>query len=91
MRVEIVFELNQIQSLASRVAPVPAARAPRGGQQAATGNKQAGGKGGKAAGARKDRPKPKSAEELDAEMSVSSVQFATASNRLSPKVQILML
>ena len=75
MKVEIAFDMNQIQSLASRVAPAPAAQAPRGGA-AAGGARGAGPKGGRAAGgrggagAKKDKPKPKTAEDLDAEMNV---------------------
>jgi THO complex subunit 4 len=71
MKVEIAFDMNQIQSLASRVAPAPAQA--RGGQQAGAGKKAGGARGGKAAGPRKEKVKPKSAEELDAEMSVSVI------------------
>ena len=68
--------MNQIQSLASRVAPVPAGR----GATAATGRNQPagarqaqGGRGGRSGNSapKKEKAKPKSAEELDAEMSVS--------------------
>ncbi|WVR00061.1 hypothetical protein IAU59_007203 [Kwoniella sp. CBS 9459] len=65
MKVEIAIDPNQAQSLASRVAPQPAARSaanqPRGGR---------GGRGGRgtARGGRAPRPAKKTAEELDAEM-----------------------
>ncbi|WVF72862.1 hypothetical protein IAT40_007680 [Kwoniella sp. CBS 6097] len=65
MKVEIAIDPNQAQSLASRVAPQPAARVAanqtRGGR---------GGRGGRGAarGGRAPRPAKKTAEELDAEM-----------------------
>lgn len=64
MRVEIAVDMNTLHSLAARVAPVqaraPAARGP------------ARGRGGGATGGRPAKRQPKTAEELDAEMSVSA-------------------
>ena len=68
MKVEITFDMNQIQSLASRVAPAPAARAQPAA--AAAGAKKGGRQGGNKGGNKKERPTKKSAEELDAEMNV---------------------
>jgi hypothetical protein len=68
MKVEIALDPSQLQSLASRVAaPAPARNgAPAGAAR--------GGRGGRGGGKpRTARPKPKTAEELDAEMSVSIV------------------
>lgn len=66
MKVEIALDPSQLQSLASRVSAPPAAAANRGG--AARGGARGGrGGGGKP---RTARPKPKTAEELDAEMNV---------------------
>lgn len=65
MKVEIALDMSALQSLASRVAPPPAKPAPAGGARA--GNAK--GRGGGAA--RPPRKQKKTAEELDAEMSVS--------------------
>lgn len=68
MKVEIALDPSQLQSLASRVSAPPAA-ANRGG---AAGGAKGGARGGRGGGKpRTARPKPKTAEELDAEMSVS--------------------
>jgi len=65
MKVEIALDPSQLQSLASRVAaPAPA----RNGTPAGAARGRGGRGGGKP---RTARPKPKTAEELDAEMSVS--------------------
>lgn len=67
MRVEIALDPSTLVSLASRVAPAPAAAAARGGAAR-------GGRGGARGGAGKPRaarPTKKTAEELDAEMAVS--------------------
>jgi len=65
MKVEIALDPSQLQSLASRVAvPAPA----RNGTPAGSARGRGGRGGGKP---RTARPKPKTAEELDAEMSVS--------------------
>lgn len=70
MKVEIAVDMSALQSLATRVAPAPV-RAPvaRAGQGAG-----ARGRGGPGAGAaaRPARRQQKTAEELDAEMSVST-------------------
>ena len=69
MKVEIALDPSQLQSLASRVSAPPAA-ANRGG--AGAGAARGGGRGGRGGGKpRTARPKPKTAEELDAEMNVS--------------------
>lgn len=71
MKVEIALDPSQLQSLASRVSAPPAA-AHRGG--AGAGAARGGGRGGRGGAGGKPRtarPKPKTAEELDAEMSVS--------------------
>ncbi|KAK8854737.1 hypothetical protein IAR55_003476 [Kwoniella newhampshirensis] len=71
MKVEIAIDLNQAQSLASRVAPAAPARSgtqPRGGR---------GGRGGRgAAKPRAPRPVKKTAEELDAEMAAYKTDAA---------------
>lgn len=61
MKVEIALDPSQLQSLASRVAPAPANRPaqPRGTKKGGAKPKSA-------------RPAKKTAEELDAEMSVSA-------------------
>ncbi len=62
MKVELALDMNQIQSLASRVAPAPVAKkAPVKKQQAPRPKKAA----------------PKTAEELDAEMNVSASRDLT--------------
>lgn len=70
MKVEIALDPSQLQSLASRVAaPAPARNATPAGAAR-------GGRGGRGGGKpRTARPKPKTAEELDAEMSVSYELF----------------
>ncbi|KAK4688442.1 hypothetical protein P7C73_g1672, partial [Tremellales sp. Uapishka_1] len=74
MKVEIVFDPNQIQSLASRVAPAaaPAARAQNGARGAR------GARGGGVTKPREPRAKPKTAEELDAEMAAYKTTSADA-------------
>ena len=72
MKVEIALDPSQLQSLASRVAaPAPA----RNGAPAGAARGGRGGRGGGAGKPRAARPKPKTAEELDAEMSVSLCSF----------------
>jgi THO complex subunit 4 len=67
MKVEIALDPSQLQSLASRVSAPPA---PARNGAAAGAARGRGGRGG-AGKPRAARPKPKTAEELDAEMSVS--------------------
>lgn len=72
MKVELALDPSQMVSLASRVAPAPTARAvvaPRRGRPAGRG--------------RNPRPAKKSAEELDAEMTVSN-PATTQNARLRP-------
>lgn len=67
MKVEIALDINNGQSLASRVAPVHArGQAPRRGGAGAGGR----GRVAPAAGGRAPKQRTKTAEELDAEMSV---------------------
>lgn len=62
MKVELALDMNQLHSLASRVAPAPVAKqAPRAAKPQ-----------GRAARPKKERAAPKTAEELDAEMNVSA-------------------
>lgn len=77
MKVEIAIDPNALQTLASRVAPVPAAS----GRKPAAGG--AGGRrgGGAPRAPRAPRPAKKTAEDLDAEMSVSLLQRYTANTR----------
>jgi THO complex subunit 4 len=65
MKVEIALDPSQLQSLASRVSAPPAQA--RNGTPAGAARGRGGRGGGKP---RTARPKPKTAEELDAEMSV---------------------
>lgn len=65
MKVEIALDPSQLQSLASRVSAPPAQA--RNGAPAGAARGRGGRGGGKP---RTARPKPKTAEELDAEMSV---------------------
>lgn len=62
MKVEIALDPTQLVSLASRVAPAPAARGPTGRRGRAA---------GRADRPRTARPAKKTAEELDADMAVS--------------------
>lgn len=78
MKVEIALDPSQLQTLASRVSAPPVS-GNRGGAPARGAAR--GGRGGGRGGAkpRTARPKPKTAEELDAEMSVSLSLFSRMS------------
>jgi len=67
MRVEIAIDPNALQTLASRVAPAPAA----GGRKPAAGGRREGGERRSTRSTRAPRPAKKTAEDLDAEMAVS--------------------
>lgn len=73
MKVEIALDMNQLQTLASRVAPAPAQNTRNAGGAGAKGKGGRGGKsgGGGGGGQKREKQVKKSAEELDAEMNVS--------------------
>lgn len=81
MKVEIAIDPNAVQSLASRVANTPAAAGGRGAGKGAASGKARNGKAApstKAARPRAPRPAKKTAEDLDAEMAVSTATWASS-------------